>query len=183
MQFTKNSIFIYGKIGVDKNDDSNASVSNEMLNSHSIMKSIIENIENGETEINIYINSLAAELEDVLELLAFIQLVEIPINIFCLGSVASYSSWLLFLANGRRYASKTALIKTCDFIDSSGYMGQSEFDSYCIARKAVRDTILGMISKKSRLSINEVETYLFSPRIKSLGVEELLKYGLIDEVL
>ena len=185
MQFSSNDIFIYGKIGIEKDDEPNrvSLEESEIISSHSIMKSIIDKIESGADEINIYINSLTAEIEDILELLAFIGLVDIPINVYCLGSIASYSSWLLFLASGKRYVARTALIKTCDFIDSSGYMGQSEFESYCSVRKIVRDSILERISNRSKLSVEDIEAFLFTPRIKSLSTEELLNHGLIDEIL
>lgn len=141
------------------------------------------NYENPNEEIKVYLVSSSHDFNDTIAIFDFLEKIENPVSIFCIGVVGAYSTLFLGLSkNIKRYALKhtqISLDEPLGFLSSSNQQTEVEIIARDVTR--IKNKFESILSKKLNKSIDELHKDVLSN--KKMNAKEALEYGLIDYVL
>lgn len=137
--------------------------------------------EDPQKDIYLYINSPGGSVTAGLAIYDTMQYVRPDICTICVGMAASMAQVLLCAgAKGKRFALPHSRIMMHQPL--GGTQGQaSDIEIYTKEMLRIRDTLYGIISKHSGISVETIKSD--ADRDKYMTPDEALNYGLIDKVL
>ncbi len=141
------------------------------------------NYENPNKEIKIYLASSNFDFTNTISIFDYLEKIDNPVSIFCIGFVGGYSTLFLGLPkNIKRYALKHtefSLNEPLGFLNSSNQQTEVEIIAKDVTR--IKNKFESILSTKLNKSIEELHQDIVSN--KKMSAKEALEYGLIDYVL
>ena len=141
------------------------------------------NYENPNEEIKIYLASSNFDFTNTISIFDYLENIDNPVSIFCIGLVGGYSTLFLGLPkNIKRYALKHtefSLNEPLGFLNSSNQQTEVEIIAKDVTR--IKNKFESILSAKLNKSIEELHQDIVSN--KKMSAKEALEYGLIDYIL
>ncbi len=167
--FSNRKLFLFGRIDDDK--------------VYNFTAQMLYLMEDELSPIDIYINSLGGEVNSGLAIYDLIQLCKAPINMYCIGMVASMGA-LIFAGGqkGRRFILPHSQVMIHEPLIPGGVGGSaSSIKSTADAILQTRTLLNGILAKHTGKTIKQIDKATNHDNFMS--AEEAIKFGLCDAVV
>jgi ATP-dependent Clp protease protease subunit len=137
--------------------------------------------EDKDKPINLVINSSGGDVYEMLGIIDYIETLSVPVNTICRGRAFSAAAVILACGTGTRMVSKRSCVM---FHESSSYldgMKMSDMSAYINNLNKIEDDVCELLAKRSN---KDAAWWKQQQRIDMfLSAEQLLEYGIIDEII
>jgi ATP-dependent Clp protease, protease subunit len=137
--------------------------------------------EDKDNPINLVINSSGGDVYEMLGIIDYIETLSVPVNTICRGRAFSAAAVILACGTGVRMVSKRSCVM---FHESSSYLDgikMSDMSAYINNLNKIEDDVCELLAKRSN---KDATWWKQQQRIDMfLSAEQLLEYGIIDEII
>lgn len=131
--------------------------------------------------INLVINSSGGDVYEMLGIIDYIQSLSVPVNTICRGRAFSAAAVILACGTGTRTVSKRSCVM---FHESSTYLDgikMSDMSAYINNLSKIENDVCDLLASKSN---KDATWWKQQQRIDLfLSAEQLLEYGIIDQII
>lgn len=145
---------------------------------------IYENLRDEEKTLTFYINSQGGNLNDAFALIDLMKISKHPIRTIGIGSVMS-SAFLIFAAGskGLRCISRNTSILSHQYSAEIGEFKHHDIKSYAKEAEYTNERMIRLLKECSNLDTSIVKKKLLPPTDVWLTAEELIDFGIADQIL
>jgi ATP-dependent Clp protease protease subunit len=137
--------------------------------------------EDKDKPINLVINSSGGDVYEMLGIIDYIETLTVPVNTICRGRAFSAAAVILASGTGVRMVSKRSCVM---FHESSSYLNgikMSDMSAYINNLNKIEDDVCELLANRSN---KDAIWWKQQQRIDMfLSAEQLLEYGIIDEII
>jgi ATP-dependent Clp protease protease subunit len=137
--------------------------------------------EDKDKPINLVINSSGGDVYEMLGIIDYIETLTVPVNTICRGRAFSAAAVILASGTGVRMVSKRSCVM---FHESSSYLDgikMSDMSAYINNLNKIEDDVCELLASRSN---KDAIWWKQQQRIDMfLSAEQLLEYGIIDEII
>jgi ATP-dependent Clp protease protease subunit len=137
--------------------------------------------EEKDNPINLVINSSGGDVYEMLGIIDYIETLSVPVNTICRGRAFSAAAVILACGTGTRMVSKRSCVM---FHESSSYLDgikMSDMSAYIANLNKIEDDVCQLLETRSN---KDATWWKQQQRIDMfLSAEQLLEYGIIDQII